>query len=204
MTSKTYWLSIVAISAVLITGSLAVSPIAIADDDDDDDDDDDGDATMKFNCNGVGFFFTPNALGQVSTGSWADCSLIGEAALTSFLQVSDADPLDGCTDLASIEDSFLVNEDGFITFSTSGTQCFFDGSGTALAADPVGFCGVGPTQAHTSILTGTYTITDGLVDDELVTGGSGTVDSTADHCGGAPFGNSGTTKIKGTIETVEV
>ena len=35
-----YWLSILAISVVLIAGSLAVSPIAIADDDDDDDDDD--------------------------------------------------------------------------------------------------------------------------------------------------------------------
>jgi len=36
-----FWLSILAISVVLIAGSLAVSPIAIADDDDDDDDDDD-------------------------------------------------------------------------------------------------------------------------------------------------------------------
>ena len=39
MTKTKYWLSIVAIAAVLIAGSLAVSPIAIADDDDDDDDD---------------------------------------------------------------------------------------------------------------------------------------------------------------------
>ena len=35
-----YWLSILAVSVVLLTGSLAVNPIAIADDDDDDDDDD--------------------------------------------------------------------------------------------------------------------------------------------------------------------
>jgi len=41
MTKIKYWLSILAVSVVLITGSLAVSPIAIADDDDDDDDDDD-------------------------------------------------------------------------------------------------------------------------------------------------------------------
>ena len=36
-----YWLSILAVSVVLLTGSLAVNPIAIADDDDNDDDDDD-------------------------------------------------------------------------------------------------------------------------------------------------------------------
>jgi len=37
MTKTKYWLSILAISVVLIAGSLVVSPIAIADDDDDDD-----------------------------------------------------------------------------------------------------------------------------------------------------------------------
>ena len=36
MTKTKYWLSILAISVVLVAGSLAVSPIAIADDDDDD------------------------------------------------------------------------------------------------------------------------------------------------------------------------
>jgi len=39
MTRTKYWLSLLAISVVLVAGSLAVSPIAIADDDDDDDDD---------------------------------------------------------------------------------------------------------------------------------------------------------------------
>jgi len=38
MIKTKFWLSILAISVVLIAGSLAVSPIAIADDDDDDDD----------------------------------------------------------------------------------------------------------------------------------------------------------------------
>jgi len=41
MIKTKYWLSVLAISVVLIAGSLAVSPIAIADDDDDDDEDDD-------------------------------------------------------------------------------------------------------------------------------------------------------------------
>jgi len=39
MTKTKYWLSILAISVVLIAGSLAVIPIVIADDDDGDDDD---------------------------------------------------------------------------------------------------------------------------------------------------------------------
>jgi len=38
MIKTKYWLSILAVSVVLLAGSLAVSPIAIADDDDDDDD----------------------------------------------------------------------------------------------------------------------------------------------------------------------
>jgi len=36
MTKTKYWLSLLAISVVLVAGSLVVSPIAIADDDDDD------------------------------------------------------------------------------------------------------------------------------------------------------------------------
>jgi len=50
MTKTKYWLSIVAIAAVLIAGSLAVSPIAIASDEPDDDDDDD-DKNKKGNRN---------------------------------------------------------------------------------------------------------------------------------------------------------
>jgi len=42
MTKTKFWLSILAISVVLIAGSIAVSPIAIAGGDDDDDDDDGG------------------------------------------------------------------------------------------------------------------------------------------------------------------
>jgi len=41
MTKPKYWLSILAISVVLLAGSIAVSPIAIAGGDDEDDDDDD-------------------------------------------------------------------------------------------------------------------------------------------------------------------
>ena len=42
MTKTKYWLSLLAISVVLVAGSLAVSPIAFAGDDEDDEDDDGG------------------------------------------------------------------------------------------------------------------------------------------------------------------
>jgi len=47
-------LSILAISVVLIAGSLAVNPIAIADDDDGDDDDDEGGSGTGISCDWVG------------------------------------------------------------------------------------------------------------------------------------------------------
>jgi len=46
MTKTKFWLSILAISVVLIAGSVAVSPIAIAGDDDDDDDDEDNELSQ--------------------------------------------------------------------------------------------------------------------------------------------------------------
>ena len=48
MIKTKYWLSVLAISVVLLTGSLAISPIAVADDDDDDDDDDDSDNSQTY------------------------------------------------------------------------------------------------------------------------------------------------------------
>jgi len=48
MTKPKYWLSTLAISVVLIAGSLAVGPIAIAGDEDDDDDD--GGVTQTLLC----------------------------------------------------------------------------------------------------------------------------------------------------------
>ena len=47
MTKTKFWLSILAISVVLVAGSLAVSPIAIADDDDEEDDDKDDDKRKR-------------------------------------------------------------------------------------------------------------------------------------------------------------
>jgi len=72
MTKTKYWLSLLAISVVLVAGSLAVSPIAIAEDDDDDDGDDnervsvttqltnsgDGGVTVLLDTTGSGFLRT--------------------------------------------------------------------------------------------------------------------------------------------------
>jgi len=51
MIKTKYWLSILAISVVLIAGSLAVSPIAIADDDNGDDDREGEDEELLFRWN---------------------------------------------------------------------------------------------------------------------------------------------------------
>jgi len=60
MTKTKYWLSLLAISVVLVAGSLAVSPIANADDDDDDDGDDDGDDNERVSVT--------TTLGQIPAG----------------------------------------------------------------------------------------------------------------------------------------
>jgi len=67
MTKTKYWLSFVAISVVLVAGSLAISPIAFAGDDEDDEDDDDG----------------PAGLGQVPIGTVL--SYAGSTAPTNFM-----------------------------------------------------------------------------------------------------------------------
>jgi len=151
----------------------------------------------------------------VVAGSWVDCTAIGQAGLTSFLLVTPGDDDDGCVDLASPEgsDSFMVNEKGFIQFSTSGEQCFFDSEGDDLDFDPGpnDFCG-GAGTAHTSELVGKYTMTGGLVDGKRVVGGSGATHSMANHCDKTdtdptrdlnPFANSGTSSFLGDIETTE-
>jgi len=50
LTKTKYWLSLLAISVVLVAGSLAVSPIAIAGDDEDDEEGDDDACSPDFTC----------------------------------------------------------------------------------------------------------------------------------------------------------
>jgi len=171
--------------------------------------------TDDFKCDkSFGSFYNPflslqgeDLAVSVVTGSWVDCSVIGSAGMTSFLLVTDGD--DGCVDLASPPglDTFMVNEKGFIALAIEGEQCFWDENGVKPTAE--GFCD--PGGPHTSTLEGSYTMTDGLIDDKRVNGGSGTVLSTANHCDFAEdpdrdlnhSANSGTTTFLGTIDSFD-
>jgi len=124
--------------------------------------------TADFKCDkSFGSFFNPDLTGDnIYTGSWADCSVIGQAGLASAVEVTGF--VDGCLILKSPDglDSFLVNEKGFISFTTTATQCFFDENGDTPTV--AGFCLTG--AAHTSTLEGTYKMTGGIVDGKRVMG----------------------------------
>ena len=165
--------------------------------------------TEDFKCDkSFGSFFNAAPGDPNFTGSWADCTGIGQAGLASALVSDGTIDGDGCLTLVSVHDSFLVNEKGFITFDTSGTQCFNNVDGDPLTVGGTWdgtFCGSSgspSTSAYTSELEGTYTITGGLVDGKRYVGGEGTTSSFAEHCAmdSAPFGNSGTTTLEGTAE----
>jgi len=65
-----YWLSVLAISVILLTGSLANTPVALADEDDDDDDDenDENDKRQKKNQVWTGDGPPPDRLGKIGDG----------------------------------------------------------------------------------------------------------------------------------------
>ena len=86
MIKTKYWLSILAVSVVLLTGSLAISPIAIADDDDDDDDDDrdDDDEIVITGTTGREVIFvleSTNPINPANSGSIV-CRPIGSCTVT--------------------------------------------------------------------------------------------------------------------------
>ena len=123
--------------------------------------------------------------------------------------VDNVNVVEHCIELASPPglDSFLVNEKGYISFSTSGFQCFFDKDGPIADADAIffapNFCGAG-LMILTSETTGTYDMSDGLVDGKRVVGGSGDTHGLVDHCTGntTPYGNSGFSTFHGDIHTI--
>ena len=164
--------------------------------------------TDEFKCDkGFGSFFDPDLTDDnIYSGAWVDCSMIGSAGMASALEVTGAIGTAECVGvtLASPDglDSFISNEKGFISFSASVDQCFFDDDGDVLAS-VAGFCeDEGP---NTSTLTGTYTLTGGIVDDKRVTGGTGSFTSFVDHCAGASAnaGNFGTFSFLGTVESFD-
>ena len=155
----------------------------------------------KLKCKSIGSFFPPSV--DVFSSSNGKCSAgLGKVTSAGITNISFfAAP--GCVTLATVAGtpSFAMGKNGFIMFTTLAEQCFNDSAGVPLGNAWDGtFCG-GTTSAYTSDVTGTYAITTGLVKGTSVIGGSGTLVSSADHCasGTAPYGNSFTTELEGTI-----
>jgi len=154
----------------------------------------------KLKCKSIGSFFPPSPAGVFSS-SEGKCSA-GLSKVSSAAVSLAGPPVDGCVTLTSAGDDFSVGKKGFIMFTTTSEQCFNDVDGIPLGATwDFTFCGPTPGSAYTSEVIGTYAISGGLVKDTPVIGGSGDFVSMADHCasGTAPYGNSFTTKLEGTI-----
>ena len=105
-----------------------------------------------------------------------------------------------------------MGKKGFIEYTTTGTQCFNNVDGDPLGVTWDGsFCGSSgspSTSAYTSEVIGTISIHNGLVKNTPVVsgplgsdvGGSADFVSEANHCDDeAPYGNSFTTILEGTI-----
>ena len=93
MTKPKYWLSILAISIVLIAGSLAVSPIAIAGDDNDDDDDDDDGAAAGVSMEWLACRATGTPFGGFPNPGAPTCNLITGIALNDLVGAPPAGTL---------------------------------------------------------------------------------------------------------------
>jgi len=158
----------------------------------------------KLKCKSIGSWFNPDITGDVISSSEGKCSAgLGKVTSAAITAVTGPPTL-GCVPLATASSAlpdFSMGKKGFIEYTTTAVQCFNDSAGVPLgAAWDFTFCG-GSASAYTSEVIGTYAISSGLVKDTLVVGGSGDFVSLADHCasGTAPYGNSFTTKLEGTI-----
>ena len=156
---------------------------------------------FQFKCTeSEGSFFDPGATGGLffSSAGHANCTGLGPTNGASVTTVTTIGT--NCINLATTVDAYVLSKKGFITFSVILEQCFFDSTG-AVGSVGAQFCGVTATNTFTSTVTGTYTITGGVITGNPVTGGTGTVSSAVDHCtaGVAPFANSVKTTLTGTI-----
>jgi len=187
---------LIATITVLVTGLTLAATF-------DDAEADGKEGVQELKCKSIGSWFNPEFTGSIVISSSAGkCSAelgkVTSAALTEVMGPNEK----GCLTLSTLAEpegiiEFSVGKKGFITFTTTGEQCFFDVNGAPTA--PNSFCQEG--GAHTSTVHGEYIILDGLVKDTPVIGGSGFFVSLADHCatGTAPYGNSFTTELEGTI-----
>ncbi len=155
----------------------------------------------KLKCKSIGSWYNPELTGElVFSSSEGKCSAgLSKITSASITEISGSGT-PGCITLTSVNDDFSIGKKGFIMYTTTGEQCFNDVDGIPLGGSWDGsFCG-GATSAYTSEVIGTYVISDGLVKDTPVVGGSGGFVSEANHCDDdAPYRNSFTTKLDGTI-----
>jgi hypothetical protein len=162
----------------------------------------------------IGSFFDPDVSKNSDTGdllistSEGKCNFLGHTASSSITTVTGFDLGTGCVTLETPlgVDSYAIGKKGFFTFEMTLEQCFFDEDGLpTLSALSDLYCGAS-TDAFTSTVTGTYTITGGELIDKKhgntsIDAGTGTITSSVDHCAGstAPYGNSVVTEMTGEI-----
>ena len=158
--------------------------------------------TLKCKFNGT--FFTPGDDGSVVSAAIGNCNAgLGKVASAGTLIVSDTLNVNLCLDVVSeTEGTITFNKKGrSVTMDISGEQCFLNAIGEQVI--PTGFCGDSDTDAHTSTVIGTFTISDGTGKFQDATG-SGTFRSAVNHCDSEfPLGNSFESKFKGVIELVD-
>ena len=146
-----------------------------------------------FNCSASGIF-------DGETGDFSqtgNCSHMGKT--TSEGTFTTGAPVDDCLTIESDTELTAANGDT-VTLETTGTQCFFNGAGDAIAiGDLTGFCGAAATDAHTSTVDGEYTITGGEGRFTDATG-NGDISSDANHCNEQPNTDTFESTISGTIE----
>jgi len=158
----------------------------------------------KLKCKSIGSWFNPELTGNVISSSEGKCSAgLGKVTSAAITTVDPTPTSEGCLTLSSATGlpAFSMGKKSFIEYTTTGEQCFNDVDGVPLGTAWDGtFCGPTSGSAYTSEVIGTYAISEGLVKNIPVIGGSGTFVSMANHCDDeAPYGNSFTTKLEGKI-----
>lgn len=171
--------------------------------------------TQDFKCKeSIGSFFNPLVTSPllISTSEGKCNKFFGHMA-SSTITTFDVDGIPSASNCVNLEtldgvDSYAIGKKGsWFTFSMKLEQCFFESDGlTPTTAFLTGaYCDTGvSTDVFTSTVTGTYDVTGGQHNDKHgnteITGGSGTITSSVDHCAmnNAPYGNSVVTEMTGT------
>jgi len=153
----------------------------------------------KLKCKSIGSWFDPTKTSPlVISSSEGKCSAgLGKVTSASLTVITGATP-EGCVTLSTAPgiSDFSMGKKGFIEYTTTGTQCFFDETGLPTA--PGAWCTSG--GAHTSTVHGEIIISEGLIKNTPVDSGVATFVSEANHCDDeSSYGNSFTTKLEGTI-----